>query len=97
MKSPCPFCGKMKVLPQTETQFTCACGAYGSLHLKEDAYLFLTEAAEVLGLNPAEFVEGAGYQVIDHPNRFMELKNSGIVFTDNAGDEFVLQWAKRLQ
>lgn len=95
MKSPCPFCGKMKVLPQAETQFICACGAYGSLHLREGGYLFANEAAEALGLKPTEFVDGGGYVVADNPNRFMELRDGGGIFTDGDDDEYILQWAKR--
>lgn len=95
MKSPCPFCGKMKVFPQSETQFICPCGAYGSLHLREDAYLFANEAAEALGLKPTEWIDGGGYIVADNPNRFMELRDAGTVFIDNDEDEYALQWAKR--
>lgn len=93
-KTPCPFCGTEHAIPSQEAQWDCKCGWYASLTLADDAYLFPFDAAQHLGLNPTEYVAGAGYRVADNPDMFMELRDAGVVASHDE-DYYVLQWAKR--
>lgn len=91
----CPFCQKKFETPKGEKQFLCDCGAYCSLTLSEDSYLFENEAAEALGLKPTDWVPGEGYTVTNHPEHFMELSPPSVVREDEDGDEYVIRWARK--